>query len=105
MAGSRMRWIKIDLKQEPSTGFWRYGGMAGRVRGEVFLQDRSVNRLNGLYEHGVVVCPDGDIMMFDNGHYRSKLKAHYSKAKDSYSRGVRYHIDREARTIGTGMAV
>ena len=50
-------------------------------------------------QHGVVVCPDGDIMMFDNGHYRSKLKAHYSKAKDSYSRGVRYHIDREARTI------
>ena len=50
-------------------------------------------------QHGVVVCPDGDIMMFDNGHYRSKVKAHYSKAKDSYSRGVRYHIDREARTI------
>ena len=54
-------------------------------------------------QHGVVVCPDGDIMMFDNGHYRSKLKAHYSKAKDSYSRGVRYHIDREARTILSGL--
>lgn len=50
-------------------------------------------------QHGVVVCPDGDIMMFDNGHYRSKRKDSYSRAKDSYSRGVRYHIDREERTI------
>lgn len=50
-------------------------------------------------QHGVVVCPDGDIMMFDNGHYRSKNKEHYMKAKDSYSRGVRYHIDRKNRTI------
>lgn len=50
-------------------------------------------------QHGVIICPDGDIMMFDNGHYRSKKKEHYLKAKDSYSRGVRYHLDHEARTI------
>lgn len=50
-------------------------------------------------QHGAVVCPDGDVMMFDNGHYRSKIKEHYMKAKDSYSRGVRYHIDKENRTI------
>lgn len=50
-------------------------------------------------QHGAVVCPDGDIMMFDNGHYRSKVKECYSKAKDSYSRGVRYRIDKENRTI------
>lgn len=50
-------------------------------------------------QHGVVVCPDGDIMMFDNGHYRSKVKENYSKARDSYSRGVKYHIDRENMTI------
>lgn len=50
-------------------------------------------------QHGVIVCPDGDIMMFDNGHYRSKKKEQYSKAKDSYSRGVRYRLDLKARTI------
>ena len=50
-------------------------------------------------QHGVVVCPDGSVMMFDNGHYRSKVKENYMKAKDSYSRGVRYQIDTEKRTI------
>lgn len=50
-------------------------------------------------QHGVLVCPDGDIMMFDNGHYRSKIKEEYAKAADSYSRGVRYHIDTQARTV------
>lgn len=50
-------------------------------------------------QHGVVVCPDGDIMMFDNGHYRSKIKEHYMTAAQSYSRGVRYRIDQEKRSI------
>lgn len=50
-------------------------------------------------QHGVVVCPDGDIMMFDNGHYRSKKKENYMPASQSYSRGVKYQIDRKERTI------
>lgn len=50
-------------------------------------------------QHGVQRCPDGDVMVFDNGHYRSKIKEKYAKAKDSYSRGVRYHIDTKNMTI------
>lgn len=50
-------------------------------------------------QHGAVVCPNGDVMMFDNGHYRSKIKTNYMKAQDSYSRGVRYHLNLENRTI------
>ena len=50
-------------------------------------------------QHGVVVCPDGDIMMFDNGHYRSKKKENYMPASQSYSRGVKYQIDQKKRTI------
>lgn len=50
-------------------------------------------------QHGVVVCPDGDIMMFDNGHYRSKKKEAYLPAAESYSRGVKYRIDRKEKTI------
>ena len=50
-------------------------------------------------QHGAVVCPGGDVMMFDNGHYRSKIKENYMKAKDSYSRGVRYRINTKDMTI------
>ena len=53
-----------------------------------------------VYEqHGCVVLPDGDIMLFDNGHYRSKNPAHYRLNRDNYSRGVRYRLDLAARTV------
>ena len=50
-------------------------------------------------QHGCVVLPDGDIMLFDNGHYRSKDPARYRLNKDNYSRGVRYRLDLEKRTV------
>lgn len=50
-------------------------------------------------QHACVVLPDGDIMLFDNGHWRSKNKANYVAAKDNFSRGVRYRIDTEKMTI------
>lgn len=50
-------------------------------------------------QHACVVLPDGDIMLFDNGHFRSKNKEHYLPNKDNYSRGVRYRIDTEKMTI------
>ncbi len=50
-------------------------------------------------QHACMVLPDGDIMMFDNGHWRSKNKEHYRLNRDNFSRGVRYHIDTENMTI------
>jgi len=50
-------------------------------------------------QHACVVLPDGDIMMFDNGHWRSKIKENYRAAKDNFSRGVRYRIDTEKMEI------
>ncbi|MBQ2020853.1 MAG: aryl-sulfate sulfotransferase, partial [Peptococcaceae bacterium] len=50
-------------------------------------------------QHACVVLPDGDIMLFDNGHYRSKIKENYVAAKDNFSRGVRYRIDTEKMEI------
>lgn len=50
-------------------------------------------------QHSCVVLPDGDIMLFDNGHFRSKNKEQYLPNKDNYSRGVRYRIDTEKMTI------
>lgn len=50
-------------------------------------------------QHAVVITPNGDIMCFDNGHYRSKIKEHYRLNKDNYSRAVRYRINTTDMTI------
>nr|WP_077611795.1 aryl-sulfate sulfotransferase [Clostridium sp. Marseille-P2415] len=50
-------------------------------------------------QHACMVLPDGDIMMFDNGHWRAKDKENYRLNRENFSRGVRYHIDTEHRTI------
>ncbi|MEG6522324.1 aryl-sulfate sulfotransferase [Desulfotomaculum sp. 1211_IL3151] len=50
-------------------------------------------------QHACVVLPDGDIMAFDNGHWRAKVKENYVPAKDNFSRGVRYRIDTEKMEI------
>jgi arylsulfate sulfotransferase len=50
-------------------------------------------------QHSCVVLPDGDIMAFDNGHWRAKVKEKYVPAKDNFSRGVRYRIDTDKMEI------
>lgn len=50
-------------------------------------------------QHACVVLPDGDVMCFDNGHWRSKIKENYLPAKDNFSRGVRYRINPETMEI------
>ncbi len=59
-----------------------------------------LSKFDWQYEqHACVVLPDGDIMLFDNGHWRSKVKEKYVAAKDNFSRGVRYRIDTEKMEI------
>jgi len=50
-------------------------------------------------QHACVVCPDGDVMCFDNGQYRAKVKEKYIENRDNFSRGVRYRIDTEKMEI------
>ncbi len=50
-------------------------------------------------QHACVVLPDGDIMLFDNGHFRAKKKENYLPNGQNFSRGVRYRIDTEKMTI------
>ena len=50
-------------------------------------------------QHAAVVLPDGDVMCFDNGHYRAKNKDNYVLGKDNFSRGVRYRINTDDMTI------
>lgn len=50
-------------------------------------------------QHACMVLPDGDIFVFDNGHYRAKDKEHYILNSQNYSRGVRYRINMADMTI------
>lgn len=50
-------------------------------------------------QHACLVTPEGDIMCFDNGHYRSKNKEKYLANKDNFSRGVRYKINTDKMEI------
>lgn len=64
-----------------------------------FIPDNS-NEFDWHYEqHACLMTPDGDIMCFDNGHYRSKLREEFRLNKDIFSRGVRYRINQEDMSV------
>ncbi|MBO5139787.1 MAG: aryl-sulfate sulfotransferase [Peptococcaceae bacterium] len=50
-------------------------------------------------QHACMILPDGDIFVFDNGHYRAKKKENYVLNSQNFSRGVRYRINTEDMTI------
>ena len=50
-------------------------------------------------QHAAFICPDGDVMCFDNGQYRAKKKENYIRNCENFSRGVRYRIDTEKMEI------
>ena len=50
-------------------------------------------------QHAAVVLPDGDIMLFDNGHFRSKDPKKRIPNSQNFSRGVRYRIDTQKMEI------
>ena len=49
-------------------------------------------------QHGCLVTPSGDVMCFDNGRFRSKVREEFLLNKDNFSRGVRYHLNRDEMT-------
>lgn len=58
------------------------------------------NNFEWQYEqHANLITPNGDVMCFDNHHYGSKNPDKFAKAENSYSRGVRYHINTDDMTI------
>lgn len=50
-------------------------------------------------QHACMILPNGDVMCFDNGHWRSKIKENYVPANENFSRGVIYRINTEDMTI------
>lgn len=58
------------------------------------------NNFEWQYEqHACLITPDGDVMCFDNHHWGAKNKENFRRAKDNYSRGVRYRINTRDMTI------
>ncbi len=87
---SKLNWIIGDPEGWPKEMVDKY----------FFTPVGDVENFDWQYEqHACVVCPDGDIMMFDNGQYRAKSKEKYIKNRDNFSRGVRYRIDTEKMEI------
>ncbi len=50
-------------------------------------------------QHACLITENGDMMCFDNGHYRSKLREEFRLNKDNFSRGVRYRLNKEDMTV------
>lgn len=50
-------------------------------------------------QHAATFLPNGDIMLFDNGTWRSKHKETALAAPQNYSRAVIYRVDKSAGTI------
>lgn len=95
--------IIINLDYETGTLNWIIGDPEGwppELVKKYFFKPVGEGDFDWQYEqHACVVCPNGDIMVFDNGHWRSKIKENYAAAKDNFSRGVRYRIDTEKMEI------
>ena len=93
----------VNFDYETSKLNWIIGdpeGWPADMQKYFFKPVGDLSKFDWQYEqHACVVCPNGDIMMFDNGQYRSKNKANYIKNRDNFSRGVRYRIDTEKMEI------
>lgn len=50
-------------------------------------------------QHACLVTPNGGVMCFDNGHYRSKIREKFRLNRDSFSRGVLYQINQDTMTV------
>lgn len=94
----------INLDYETGDLNWVIGDPEGWPKELVdkyfFTPVGDLSKFDWQYEqHACVVCPDGDIMCFDNGQYRAKVKEKYIKNQDNFSRGVRYRIDTDKMEI------
>lgn len=59
-----------------------------------------LSKFDWQYEqHACLRTPNGDVMCFDNGHWRAKVKEKFVPAAKNFSRGVRYRINTETMEI------
>ncbi len=95
--------IVVNIDYDTSKLNWIIGDPEGwpeDMQKYFFKPVGDLTKFDWQYEqHSALVCPNGDIMCFDNGHWRSKIKENYLPAEKNFSRGVRYRIDTEKMEI------
>lgn len=93
----------INLDYETGELNWIIGDPEGwpqEMVDKYFFTPVGAGDFDWQYEqHACVRTPNGDVMCFDNGHWRAKVKEKYLAAKDNFSRGVRYRIDTDKMEI------
>lgn len=96
--------IIINIDYDTGELNWMLGDPEGwpaeLVEKYFFTPVGDVENFDWQYEqHACLITPDGDVMCFDNGHWRAKSKENYRLNRDNFSRGVRYRIDTEKMEI------
>lgn len=92
----------INIDYETGELNWIIGDPEGwpEDKQKYFFKPVGDGEFDWQYEqHACVITPNGDVMCFDNGHWRSKIKENYLLNKDNFSRGVRYKINTDDMTI------
>lgn len=70
-----------------------------------YLADKLLTPMGDGFEwqygqHNAIWLPNGDVMLFDNGDYRSKTTdGVLDPATEAYSRAVIYHVDAQAKMV------
>lgn len=86
---SKLKWILSDPK-----------GWDQEYVDQYFLKPQGYNFEYTYGQHAVAFNEHGEMYLFDN-HYKGKKHPEYVKPKDSFSRGVRFKINPEDRTVET----
>ena len=94
----------INLDYDTGKLNWVIGDPEGwpedLVKQYFFKPVGDLSKFDWQYEqHAALITPNGDVMCFDNGHWRAKVKEKYVDAKDNFSRGVRWRIDTDNMEI------
>ncbi|MGL4344562.1 MAG: aryl-sulfate sulfotransferase [Cellulosilyticaceae bacterium] len=95
--------VLVNIDYETSAINWMLGDPEGWPQefvDQYFFTPVGEGDFDWHYEpHACVITAEGDVMVFDNGHFRAKNPENYLKGHDNFSRGVRYKIDTEHMTI------
>ncbi len=96
--------IILNIDYDTGALNWMLGDPEGwpeeLVKQYFFTPVGDLEHFDWQYEqHAALITPDGDVMCFDNGHWRAKSKEKYRANKDNFSRGVRFRIDTDKMTI------
>lgn len=92
----------VNIDYETGNLNWIIGDPEGwpEDKQKYFFKPVGDGEFDWQYEqHANLITPNGDVMCFDNGHWRAKTKEKYLLNKDNFSRGVRYKINTDDMTI------